>query len=163
MGLKTTRWVLVATILIAIAPTMAASQGFYEPRPQYFAQPLVRIGYLFPNSATKLTFDSTSGTALAIQDLGLSINVRGVWTEFAVPVRGFGPVGLVVGFSYLFPVNKHSQETYELAPPASRQRDWTSRYSAMEYSSCNNLQRVSFDICYGRIQVRVFVNQSEES
>jgi hypothetical protein len=41
-------------------------------------------------------------------------------------VRGFGPVGLVVGFSYLFPVNKHSQETYELAPPAHRLRDWTS-------------------------------------
>jgi hypothetical protein len=126
VGLKTAWWMLIGTVLTAIAPTIAIPQGYYEPYSLCSVQPTVRIGYLFPNRAASLSFDTSSGSQLLIQDFRLSINVRGVWTEVAVPVRGFGPIGLVLGFSYFFPSNKYSQETYELSPPGNGERDWTS-------------------------------------
>jgi hypothetical protein len=126
VGSKTAWWLLVGTILTVIAPTSATSQGFYEPNSLCSVHPAVRVGYLFPNSATKFSLSTNSGTALSIQDLMISIDVRGVWTEVSVPVHGFGPFGLALGFSYSFPSNRTSQETYELAPPGRGEREWSS-------------------------------------
>ncbi len=80
-------------------------------------------GYPFASGATSFYvgyFSDPTGLTLSFQntDPGTSLNLisqtvafQGVWFELLAPIKSCGPLGMVLGANYHFPVKKNSQET----------------------------------------------------
>ena len=115
---------LIGTFVIAIAPSVGIGQGIWDSPggiPFSSTQPTVSVGYLSPNRPTTFHLGNTASDKFNISSLQQTLNVQGVWTEFTIPVKGSGPLGLILDFGYLFPVNSQSEETYNLySGPAGR-------------------------------------------
>ena len=78
----------------------------------FSARPTIYIGYLYPNKATTFSVDMGGTNIFDIQSFKQSLNIQGAWTELLVPIKTSSPLGLLLGFGYLFPYNNCSHETY---------------------------------------------------
>ena len=88
-------------------------------------QPVISVGYLWPNKPVTFSFDTSTGSLLPVQNFAQSINFQGIWTEVNIPIRTCSPVGLFIGGAYMFPIGKESDETYRLTGGVG-QRSWAS-------------------------------------
>jgi hypothetical protein len=103
-----------AVLLAVITSTLGHAGGWTG-----FQHP----GYPFASGATSFYvgyFSDPTGLTLSFQntDPGTSLNLisqtvafQGVWFELLAPIKSCGPLGMVVGANYHFPVKKNSQET----------------------------------------------------
>ncbi|MFH1118045.1 MAG: hypothetical protein V1792_29340 [Pseudomonadota bacterium] len=86
--------------------------------------PSVYTGYFFQNKGADFSFttdDTGVNTALEVRQ---QFDLQGIWLELMVPVKGNGPLGLVLGWSYLFPIDRTSNETMRLSAEPTRYRTW---------------------------------------
>jgi len=68
------------------------------------------VGYFSDPSGLTVSFQNTSpGTDLNF--LSQTVNFQGVWFELLAPIKSCGPLGMMLGVNYHFPLNKKSRET----------------------------------------------------
>lgn len=127
VGLHSKWLLLCVTFLVAIAPSVASAQIIWDHPgviPSFSSQPTVFVGYLTPNKATTFSLGNTASNTFNIRSLEQTLNIQGIWTEFSLPVKSSGPLGLVVDFGYLFPSNRTSEENYNLNSSGFASRTW---------------------------------------
>jgi hypothetical protein len=69
----------------------------------------VYVGYFSDPTGLTLSFQSSAPNSL--NWLSHTVDFQGVWLELLAPIRSCGPLGMVLGASYHFPVKGNSQET----------------------------------------------------
>ena len=117
---------LIGAILIAVAPSIVTAQIIWDAPnsgPEFSFEPTVSIGYLSPKTATTFSLSNSASNQFKIISLKQTLDVQGVWTEFTLPIKSSGPLGLMIDFGYLFPVNSQSEETYNITD-GSASRTW---------------------------------------
>jgi hypothetical protein len=124
---------LIGIFVIAVAPSVVAAQIICNDTncvPEFLSEPTVSIGYLSPKTATTFSLSNSASNQFKIISLKQTLDVQGVWMEFTLPIKSSGPLGLVIDFGYLFPVNSQSDETYNISNgPASRTWNTSSQLS----------------------------------
>ncbi len=86
--------------------------------------PSVYTGYFFQNKGADFSFTSADTVLNSVVELRQQFDLQGIWLELMVPVKGNGPLGLVLGWSYLFPIDRTSNETMRLSADTTRYRTW---------------------------------------
>lgn len=129
MGTARSLMLLVGVLVLVAAPVATFGQGGYGwvcPGPcKIGSAPSIFAGYFFQNKGADFSFTANDPVANSVADLRQQFDLQGVWLELMVPIKGQGPFGLVLGWAYLFPIDRTSQETVTVPPATSRSRTWT--------------------------------------
>ena len=120
----------MAVVLTLLACSSVGAQVLWDRPgaiPTFSSQPTVFVGYLTPNKATTFSLGNSASNTFNIRSLEQTLNIQGIWTEFSLPVKSSGPLGVVVDFGYLFPMNRQSEENYYLNAPGVASRTWDTK------------------------------------
>jgi hypothetical protein len=124
------KWWPMAVLLTLLACSSVGAQILWDHPgaiPSFSSQPTVFIGYLTPHKATTFSLGNSASNTFNIRSLEQTLNIQGIWTEFSLPVKSSGPLGVVVDFGYLFPSNRQSEENYYLNASGVASRTWDTR------------------------------------
>ncbi|MFH0960765.1 MAG: hypothetical protein V1897_18935 [Pseudomonadota bacterium] len=119
-------WPMAVVLTLLVCPVAGAQIIWDQPGaiPSFSSQPTVFVGYLTPNKSTTFSLGNSASNTFNIRSLEQTLNIQGIWTEFSLPVKSSGPLGLVLDFGYLFPINRQSEETYNLNASGFASRTW---------------------------------------
>ncbi len=81
-------------------------------------------GYFVDPTRAGITFRNSTPTANSLNELSHQVDLRGVWFELLVPVKCCGPLGVMLGGFYHFPLWRDSNETVNTLGQATVARTW---------------------------------------
>jgi len=128
--MRTTRIVAILVVVCFLigTPAVALAQAGYgwicPATAAVGSAPSVFTGYFFQNKGADFSFTTADTAVNSVVELRQQFDLQGIWLELMVPVKGNGPLGLVLGWSYLFPIDRTSDETMSLSAGAPRYRTW---------------------------------------
>jgi len=70
----------------------------------------VYVGYFSDPTGLTLSFQNTTPAGNSLNLLSHTVDFQGVWFELLAPIKSCGPLGMVLGASYHFPLKRNSQE-----------------------------------------------------
>jgi hypothetical protein len=108
--------VVVVAVLLVGLPAFSFGQGAC-------AVPVLYTGYFFHDNGAEFSISSPD-SANSLTYLRHKYNLEGIWLETIVPIRGSCPLGMAVGGAFLFPFDKHSNETLVSSTGQAVERTW---------------------------------------
>jgi hypothetical protein len=84
-------------------------------------------GYFSSNQGADISFSATSQPLGSVSGLRQQYALKGIPLEVIIPIKGSGPMGLVVGAGYSVSFNEPSQEVVPVSGLASLTRTWTAQ------------------------------------
>jgi hypothetical protein len=121
--------ILAGVFLLAATPVSVQAQGCYGwvcPGPASSGSaPSIFTGYFFQTKGADISFNAPEWPTNSVIGLRQQFDLQGIWTELMVPVKGCGPAGLVLGWAYLFPLDRTSHETQTFSVAGTATRTWT--------------------------------------
>ncbi|MDQ7784821.1 MAG: hypothetical protein RDU20_18200 [Desulfomonilaceae bacterium] len=120
--------ILLSVICLVGMSAVAQAQGGYgwicPSTAKVGTAPSVYAGYFFQHKGADFSFTITDPAANSVGELRQQFDLQGILLELMVPVKGSGPLGLVLGWSYLFPIDRTAHETMTFTADAARYRTW---------------------------------------
>ncbi len=121
--------ILAVALFLAGSPVLASAQAGYgwicPATAKVGSAPSISMGYFFQKKGADFSFTVSESILNSVGELRQQFDLQGIWLDLMVPVKGSGPLGLVFGWSYLFPIDRTSHETMTLPGESVRYRTWT--------------------------------------